>query len=70
LPVIENINFIPAIPQKLSAISKMGFWRRDQLILRFEDRWWIDALGKDLAKWTLMLSHEEIRNMVELNIQI
>jgi monoamine oxidase len=60
LPVIKNIKFTPAIPEKIGAASGVGFGQVTKILIRFKDMWWTNARGKDLSKMTFMRSDEEI----------
>ncbi|MEN9625824.1 MAG: hypothetical protein RL557_152 [archaeon] len=58
LPVLKDIHFSPDIPRTLDAVSRIGFGTAIKLVLRFKNRWWIDACGKDLSKLLFLLSNE------------
>ena len=60
LPVIRDINFIPAIPEKLEAAKKIGFGGVIKILMKFKNRWWINALGKDFNEMDFMFSNEKI----------
>ncbi|OGF52269.1 hypothetical protein A3I27_01910 [Candidatus Giovannonibacteria bacterium RIFCSPLOWO2_02_FULL_43_11b] len=61
VPVISGINFIPAIPEKMEAASKIGFGNVIKLLIRFKNRWWVNALGKDFSEMDFIFSGEEVR---------
>lgn len=61
LPVLSDITFVPPIPEKIYAASKMGFGGVIKILLRFKDQWWIRALGKDFSEMDFMFSDGEIR---------
>lgn len=58
LPVISNIRFNPPIPDKLEAVSKIGFGGVIKIVLRFKERWWRNALGKDFSEMDFIFSKE------------
>ncbi len=61
LPILSDITFVPPIPEKLYAASKMGFGGVIKILLRFKDQWWINTLGKDFTEMDFMFSDGEIR---------
>ncbi|MBI2030682.1 FAD-dependent oxidoreductase [Candidatus Kaiserbacteria bacterium] len=61
LPILSDITFVPPIPEKIYAASKMGFGGVIKILLRFKDQWWTGALGKDFAEMDFMFSDGEIR---------
>src|SRR3989344_2444795 len=61
LPVLADIKFIPAIPEKLEAARKMGYGGVIKILLKFKSRWWVNAFGKDFGEMDFMFSNEEIR---------
>jgi monoamine oxidase len=56
LPVITSIDFSPGIPEKLKAISRMGFGQVVKILIRFRERWWTGAGGKNLTNLTFLFS--------------
>lgn len=60
LPLLSAIEFKPAIPQKLKAISGVGFGNVIKILLRFKDEWWKNAQGKDLTKLGFLRSEETV----------
>lgn len=60
LPVLHNIEFQPAIPEKLKAADAIGYGDVIKLLLRFKDIWWSRALGRDLSRLSFMISDEFI----------
>src|SRR3989344_1728702 len=61
LPVLADIKFTPAIPEKLEAVRKMGYGGVIKILLKFKSRWWVNAFGKDFGEMDFMFSNEEIR---------
>ncbi len=59
LPLIKKIAFTPAIPKKLEAAEKIGYGGTIKLLLRFKDRWWAHALGKDFDEMGFMISNQQ-----------
>jgi monoamine oxidase len=60
LPILQRIAFTPALPRKLEAAKQIGFGTVIKILLRFETRWWLHALGKDLERMSFMFSREAI----------
>ncbi|MBI2003418.1 MAG: FAD-dependent oxidoreductase [Parcubacteria group bacterium] len=60
LPVIKQIQFKPAIPEKLEAAEDIGFGQVIKFLIRFKEQWWVDALDKDMSKMVFMLCMGEI----------
>ena len=58
--LIPSLKFIPEIPQKMKAVSKIGFGPIIKFITQFKSRWWLNALGKDLSKMTFMLTDGKV----------
>src|SRR3989338_197100 len=61
LPVLADIKFTPAIPEKLEAVRKMGYGGVIKILLKFKSRWWVNAFGKDFGEMDFIFSNEEIR---------
>ncbi len=60
LPLIKNLEFIPALPQKVKAAENIGFGGVIKIPLQFSERWWLKARGKDSSKMLFMLSNEVV----------
>jgi monoamine oxidase len=58
--VLPDIAFIPAIPEKLEAASKIGFGPVIKVLLRFKSKWWAGAREKNFEKLFFMFSYEAI----------
>ena len=51
LPVLCNsLRFIPALPEKMTAASQIGFGQAIKFLLKFKSDWWKYSLGQDLTK--------------------
>ncbi|OGF70410.1 hypothetical protein A3H65_01455 [Candidatus Giovannonibacteria bacterium RIFCSPLOWO2_02_FULL_45_14] len=61
LPILADIKFTPAIPEKLEAARKIGYGGVIKILLKFKSRWWINAFGKDFGEMDFIFSNEEIR---------
>ena len=59
VPLVSSIDFKPAIPEKLEAFSNIGFGGAMKLLLKFKDRWWLNARSKDFSKMGFMLARED-----------
>lgn len=59
--VINKIKFDPAADEKIKAASKIGFGGVVKIVLRFKDRWWTNALGKDLSRMAFFIADKRIR---------
>ena len=61
LPValVPSLNFEPAIPQKMRAFEHIGFGGAMKLLLKFKDRWWLNARGKDFSRMGFILARED-----------
>jgi len=57
--VLGNIEFKPALPEKLEAAMKIGFGNAIKILFKFKTRWWENGAGKDLSKMTFLLCNEE-----------
>jgi monoamine oxidase len=60
LPVIQSLRFSPEIPEKIEAVAKIGFGNVIKILLRFKDRWWINARGNNFSKLMFMFSNEKV----------
>ena len=49
LPLVSSIRFIPPIPQKIEAVSKIGFGQVVKVLIKFKERWWLRSRSKDLS---------------------
>jgi monoamine oxidase len=58
LPVLHEIEFRPAIPDKLKAAGAIGYGDVIKLLFRFRSAWWTTALGRDLSRLSFMISDE------------
>jgi monoamine oxidase len=54
LPILKSLRFIPAIPEKITAASHIGFGQAIKILLRFKADWWRYTLGDDLSKMTFL----------------
>lgn len=61
LPILSDITFVPPIPEKIYAASKMGYGGVIKILLRFKDQWWTNTLGKDFSEMDFMFSDGEVR---------
>lgn len=60
LPLLPEISFVPAIPQKLKAAADIGYGSAIKIVFQFKERWWIRAQGKNLNKLSFLFSREKI----------
>ena len=60
LPTLHRIRYNPAIPEKMTAASQIGFGKVIKFLLRFKDEWWRHALGQDLSKMMFLLCNGTI----------
>jgi monoamine oxidase len=60
LPMLNKINYAPAIPEKLKAASEIGFGKVIKFLFRFKNRFWINIDGKNLSKAGFIFSKETI----------
>ena len=60
LPLLRKITYTPAISQKMDAISKIGYGGAIKVLLKFKDRWWINATDKDLSDLFLLFNDDPI----------
>ncbi len=60
VPLISSIEYIPAIPRKLDAVSKLGFGNVIKILLRFDHKWWGSIREKQFEKLFFMFSKEII----------
>jgi monoamine oxidase len=62
---LSTIKFKPPIPEKMDAISKMGFGAIIKILFEFDEPFWLDQqtealAGKSLENMSFLLSDEEI----------
>lgn len=60
VPLIASIAYIPEIPHKIEAASKLGFGNVIKLLLRFDHKWWGSIREKQFEKLFFMFSKEII----------
>ncbi|MFM2330504.1 MAG: hypothetical protein RLZZ26_11 [Candidatus Parcubacteria bacterium] len=60
VPLISELNFIPALPEKVSAAEKLGFGPAIKVLLRFRSKWWGGLREKAFDKLFFMFSKEVI----------
>jgi monoamine oxidase len=60
LPLLRRIEFAPALPHKLEAAGRIGFGTVIKTLLRFKNRWWEHARGRNLARMSFAFSKETI----------
>lgn len=58
--ILNQIHFMPTLPEKMAAAAKVGFGQVVKIILLFKDQWWVNARGEDLSKLRFMRSNEKI----------
>lgn len=58
LGTLSLILFDPPINDKLEAAKKIGFGGVIKILLKFDDQWWFDGLGKDLSRMNFIRSNE------------
>lgn len=58
IPTICSITFTPALSKKIEAAAKIGFGHVIKILMKFKDRWWVDASGKDLSKMSFLVTNE------------
>ena len=61
LPIIKEIKFDPEIKivEKLKLVDQIGFGGVIKTIIKFQTRWWENALGKDLSKMYFLITNEK-----------
>lgn len=60
VPLIASIEYIPAIPKKLDAVSRLGFGNVIKILLRFDHKWWGSIREKQFERLFFMFSKELI----------
>ncbi len=60
LPLIGAIDYMPAIPHKIEAASKIGFGNVVKILLRFDHKWWGSIREKQFERMFFMFSKEII----------
>ena len=61
LPILKKVEFIPPVPQKLEAVSNIGFGSVLKILLRFKTRWWTRVQEGKYEKMFFTFSNEEIQ---------
>jgi monoamine oxidase len=57
-PLLEEIEWRPAIPAKIAAAGDIGYGDVVKILLRFQSSWWTNAAGGDLSRLSFMISDE------------
>lgn len=60
LPLITEIDYLPAQPEKIAAARNIGFGGVIKFLLKFKTRWWIGAQGQDLSRMFILRTRERI----------
>lgn len=60
LPVIPDIEFVPPIPEKMHAVSRMGFGTVIKILMKFDHKWWGSIREKKFENMFFMFSKEII----------
>ena len=60
LPLLRQIQFIPALPRKMEAAGEIGFGPVVKILLRFKSKWWAHVRGQNLEHMFFMFSNEAI----------
>lgn len=60
LPLISQIAYTPAIPDKIAAVEKMGYGAVIKILLRFKTKWWTGIREQLFERLFFMLSNEEV----------
>jgi monoamine oxidase len=60
LPLIREIEFVPAIPEKLEAASKMGYGPVIKTLIRFKEKWWTGNRERHFERMFFLFSDEKI----------
>lgn len=60
LPILRNLKFTPALPNKITATEQIGFGPVIKILLRFKTKWWSGVREQNFEKLFFMFSHEEI----------
>lgn len=60
-PILETLEFKPAVPDKMEAVSKIGFGPAIKILLRFKTRWWSHTRGQNFEKLHFMVSYGGIQ---------
>ncbi len=60
LPMLQHIQFTPALPRKMEAAQQIGFGPVIKILLRFKSKWWAHARGRNLERMFFMFSDEAI----------
>lgn len=60
LPLLYEIDFTPTIPDKLSAVEKIGFGPAFKIFLEFKDQWWAKLKENDFSTLQMITTNESI----------
>jgi monoamine oxidase len=60
LPMLQHVQFAPALPRKMEAAKQIGFGTVIKTLLRFKSRWWTRARGRNMDRMSFMFSKEAI----------
>lgn len=60
LPLIGKIKFIPALPEKIAAVAKIGYGSVIKIVLHFREMWWAHATEYDLNKLAFLFSNTAV----------
>ncbi|MEI6863940.1 MAG: NAD(P)/FAD-dependent oxidoreductase [Candidatus Adlerbacteria bacterium] len=60
LPLVSQISYTPAIPEKLAAVEKMGYGAVIKMLLRFKTKWWTGVREQIFERLFFMLSSEKV----------
>jgi len=60
LPLIQEIEFAPAIPEKLAAISQIGYGTVIKTLVRFKTKWWAGNREHHFERMFFLFSNERI----------
>ncbi len=58
LPLIKNIAFTPAIPEKIEAVEVIGFGPAMKIFLKFKTEWWKNIKEHDFSTMQMIISNE------------
>lgn len=61
LPLLPDIVFTPALPQKIEAARQIGFGSVIKTLVRFKSRWWSHTRGRNFERLSFVFSNEAIR---------
>lgn len=60
LPLLQEIRFSPALPEKMAAVEKIGFGPVIKILLRFKTKWWTGVRENIFDRMFFMISDELI----------